>query len=101
MDISVICVVRRCHLPPVDTPKGSVWLLEISFIFFLDQFIPISYMTNIYVLKYRPLKMAITQVQCLLTIQLKMSHFIRSVLDHGRCGTKIKLLSLEVYSSLV
>ena len=42
--------------------------------------------------------MAITQVQCLLTIWLKMSHFIRSVLDHGKCGTKMKLLALEVYS---
>ena len=42
--------------------------------------------------------MAITQVQCLLTIWLKMSHFIRSVLDHGKCGTKMKLSPLEVYS---
>ena len=45
--------------------------------------------------------MAITQVQCLLTIWLKMSHYIRSVLDHGKCGTKMKLLPLEVCSCVV
>ena len=49
MDIFVICVILKCHLPPVDTPKASVWLFETSFIFFLDQFIPIFYMTNIFV----------------------------------------------------
>ena len=45
--------------------------------------------------------MTITQMQCLLTIWLKMSHFIRSVLDFGKCGTKLKLLPLEVYSYVV
>ena len=38
--------------------------------------------------------MAITQMQCLLTLWLKMSHFIRSVLNHGKCGTRLKLLPL-------
>ena len=45
--------------------------------------------------------MAITQMQCLLTIWLKMSHFIRSVLDHGKCGAKLNLFPLEVNSSVV
>ena len=45
--------------------------------------------------------MAITQMQCLLTIWLKISHFIRSVLDHGKYGTKLKLLPMEVYSCVV
>ena len=40
-------------------------------------------------------------MQCLLTIWLKMSHFIRSVLDHGKYSTKLKLFPLEVNSSLV
>ena len=49
MDISVICVILKCHLPPVDTPKGFSMVIRNFLHFFLDQFIPIFYMTNIFV----------------------------------------------------
>ena len=38
---------------------------------------------------------------CLSTIWLKMSHFIKSVLDQVKCGTKLKLSTVEVYSCVV
>ena len=28
MDIFVICVIFKCHLPPVDTPKGFSMVIE-------------------------------------------------------------------------
>ena len=49
MDISVICVVLRCHLFPVDTPKGFSMVIKNFLNFFLDQFTPTFYMTNIFV----------------------------------------------------
>ena len=45
--------------------------------------------------------MAIKQVRGLSTIWRKMSHFIRSVSDHGKCGTKLKLLTVEVHLCVV
>ena len=47
---------------------------------------------------YSSLKMTIPQIRSLCTILLKMSHFIRSVSDHGKCGIILKLSTVGVYS---
>ena len=45
--------------------------------------------------------MAIPQMRGLFTIWLKMSHFIISVSDQGKCGTKLKLSTVEVHSRVI
>ena len=40
-------------------------------------------------------------MQDLSIIWLKMSHFTRTVSDHGKCGTKLKLSPVEVHSCAV
>ena len=45
--------------------------------------------------------MAILQKRCLSPIWLKMRHFIRSVSDHDKYGTKLKLSMVEVHSCIV
>ena len=40
-------------------------------------------------------------MQGLSIIWLKMSHFTRSVSDHGKCGTKLMLSPVGVYSCAV
>ena len=52
---------------------------------------PILYDLNFLGLKYSLLKMTIPQMQSLSTIWLKMSHFIRSVSYHGKCGIESKV----------
>ena len=56
------------------------------------------YMIRIFwCLKYIPLKMTILQMRSLSTIWLQMSHFIRSVSDHGNCGIILKLPTVGVH----
>ena len=45
--------------------------------------------------------MAILQMWCLSTIWLEMRHFIRSVSDHGKYGTKVKLSTVSIHSCIV
>ena len=59
---------------------------------------PISYDYNVLGLKYSRLNITIPQMQSLSTILLKMSHFIRSVSDHGKCGIILKLSTVGVHS---
>ena len=47
---------------------------------------------------YSPLKITILQMRSLSTIWLKMSHFIRSVSDHVKCGIIVKLPTVGVHS---
>ena len=42
--------------------------------------------------------MTIPQVWSLSTIWLQISHFIRSVSDHGKCGIELNLPTVGVYS---
>ena len=49
-------------------------------------------------MKYSPLKITIQQMRSLSTIWLKMSHFIRSVSDHVKCGIILKLPTVGVHS---
>ena len=45
--------------------------------------------------------MTIEQMQCLSKIWLKMSHFIRSVSDHGKYDIKFKVSIMGVHSCVV
>ena len=49
-------------------------------------------------MKYSPLKITVLQMRSLSTIWLEMSHFIRSVSDHGKCSIILKLSTVGVHS---
>ena len=98
MLIFVICVIFKCHFPPINTSKG----ISLFFKNFLPPFLINSWqfhMTKIFWgLKYSSLKMTMPHMRSLFTTWLKMIHFIRSVSDHYKCGIILKLLTVEVHS---
>ena len=91
MVIFIMCVILKCDLPPINTPQGISMFIKNFLALFLINSCKILYDSNILGLKYSPLKMTIQQMQSLSPIWLKMSHFIRSVSDHGKCVIKLKL----------
>ena len=80
--------------------RTSVWLSKHP-CSFLDQIMPILCNKNILGLKYSPLKRTTPKMRSLSTIWLKMSRLIRSVSDHGKCGIKLKVSTMEVHSCVV
>ena len=62
---------------------------------------PILCNKNTLGLKYSPLKRTTPKMRSLSTMWLKMSHLIRSVSDHGKCGIKLKVPTMEVHSCVV
>ena len=49
-------------------------------------------------MKYSPLKIIILQMRSLSTIWLKLSHFIKSLSDHGKCSIILKLSTVGDHS---
>ena len=97
MVIFVICVIRKCDLFLINTPQGISMITKIFLPLFLINSCQFHISKNILGMKYSPLKITILQLRSLSTIWLKMSHLIRSVSDHSKCGIILKLPTMGVH----
>ena len=90
-------MILKCDLPQINTPQAISMVIKS----FLALFVINScqfHMIKIFWVWSSPLKVTILQMRSLSTKWLQMSHFIISVLDHGKCGIILKLSAVGFHS---